>query len=359
MNAQQQSPPAACPVPLPSVHRYVPPDRRGGEASEANDAELHEILGLVEELGHQLAQANNERRVLAEELEALRHVGAPGAMPPEGVGVAPGPRPLSDAENVILGLLTRFREQCALGNGDRELFPTLNLLVKHADAHLTSEQRFLDGCAHPARHIHRREHELFLERLFLFNARVKKRGGRVGGRVPEEFLNFLTAWVRSHIEVKDEAVAPRPGAREAAKEGVLRVLTKLQIFRGLSDQEQEKVLEICHSHLFVDREVIFREGEASQELFVVLRGAIDILVEGARRVCTLKGNEILGEMGVFCHIPRTATAVARERSAVLRISRNDLECLVEREPKLGVVIQRNVIRFLTERLISSNEGRHH
>lgn len=144
---------------------------------------------------------------------------------------------------------------------------------------------------------------------------------------------------------------------EEAKARALTALKKLQLFQGLSPEGQEKVLELCNSYLFFENEVIFREGDPSEEMFVVLGGAVEILVEGTGKIGTLRGNQILGEMGMLCRIARTATAVARERSGVLRIGRKDFDALLDRDPKLGLVILRNVVGFLTERLVRSNEGR--
>lgn len=195
---------------------------------DENDPELQEILGLVEELGRQLSEANEARRLLAEELAESRRERDTGAEQ-AGPGPAPGAagstptssRALGTAEEIIVALLVRFREHCTAGNGERELFPTLNLLVKHADAHFTSEQARMDKISHPARHIHRREHEQFLESMFLFNARLKERGERSGRRVPEEFLSFLTDWVKSHIEVREDPDAPLAQRKEPSKRALV------------------------------------------------------------------------------------------------------------------------------------------
>lgn len=144
---------------------------------------------------------------------------------------------------------------------------------------------------------------------------------------------------------------------DAAKARALAALQKLQIFQGLSNQERERILEICNGYVFFEEEMIFREGDPSNDMFVVLAGSVDIFVAGAGKIGTLKGNEILGEMGMICRISRTATAIARVRSGVLRIGQEDFDALLDREPRIGLTVLRNIVGFLTERLVRSNEGR--
>jgi CRP-like cAMP-binding protein len=53
---------------------------------------------------------------------------------------------------------------------------------------------------------------------------------------------------------------------------------------------------------FRDGEVIFREGDASQAAYVLLRGKVDLIKmggEGDGALATLSAGEMFGEMGIF------------------------------------------------------------
>lgn len=144
---------------------------------------------------------------------------------------------------------------------------------------------------------------------------------------------------------------------EGARARALAALQKLEIFHGLSIEEREKVLEICNGYLFFEDELIFREGDPSQDMFVLLNGAVDITVSGSGKIGTLRANEILGEMGMIGQIPRTATAIVRERAGVLRIGKTEFDALLDREPRIGLTVLRTIVGTLTKRLVRSNEGR--
>ena len=52
------------------------------------------------------------------------------------------------------------------------------------------------------------------------------------------------------------------------------VLRNLPIFGGLSDDELERVSELCEQKTYDSGEYIFREGEPGNRLFIVLDGEV-------------------------------------------------------------------------------------
>ena len=65
-----------------------------------------------------------------------------------------------------------------------------------------------------------------------------------------------------------------------------------------------------------------REGEPGSFACVILEGEVDVFVElpaGPILMATVGRNRIIGELGVFTDMPRTATVVARTYLVVVRI----------------------------------------
>jgi CRP-like cAMP-binding protein len=56
-------------------------------------------------------------------------------------------------------------------------------------------------------------------------------------------------------------------------------------------------------------EVIFKEGDAATEFFVIQRGKVEIRI-GNRLLGTLSDHDIFGEMALIDTAPRSATAIA-------------------------------------------------
>jgi CRP/FNR family cyclic AMP-dependent transcriptional regulator len=78
-------------------------------------------------------------------------------------------------------------------------------------------------------------------------------------------------------------------------------------------------------------DVIFREGDPAEELFVVKSGTVEIRL-GNRLLDTLPERSIFGEMALIDPDARSATAVAATDAAVVPISEKQFLFLVSRTP---------------------------
>jgi sulfate permease, SulP family len=63
----------------------------------------------------------------------------------------------------------------------------------------------------------------------------------------------------------------------------------------------------------------------------------------------------VGEMGIFTEEPRSATVMASEASSLLVLSKNKLDVFMRRNPPIEIIISRNLINTLSERLRKANQ----
>lgn len=86
-------------------------------------------------------------------------------------------------------------------------------------------------------------------------------------------------------------------------------------------------------------EVLFREGDPGEEMFVIQTGVVQITkrVGGVERpIATLGRGEFLGEMAILNAKPRTATAVATEDATCLVIDARRLEQMISKNTEIAV-----------------------
>jgi CRP-like cAMP-binding protein len=96
-------------------------------------------------------------------------------------------------------------------------------------------------------------------------------------------------------------------------------------------------------------EVIFREGDAASEFFVIHSGKVDIRL-GNRLLGTLSDHDIFGEMALIDVTPRSATAVAASDVKLVPVGEKQFLFLVSRTPHFAL----NVMRVLARRLRAQN-----
>lgn len=93
---------------------------------------------------------------------------------------------------------------------------------------------------------------------------------------------------------------------------------------------------------FQQGQVIFREGDKSQEAYFILSGLVEITLNtshGVQSLAKLGGGEIFGEMGMIMDRPRSATATALENTTVETIGENDFEReIIQRSDRLHVYL---------------------
>jgi CRP-like cAMP-binding protein len=98
--------------------------------------------------------------------------------------------------------------------------------------------------------------------------------------------------------------------------------------------------------------VIFVEGQAAGEMYIVRNGTVT-LRRGGEILKTLDPGEIFGEMGLIDHAPRTATAVAGPGCRLTAIDEPALNRLVQKVPGFALELLRLVVRRLRREMARS------
>jgi CRP/FNR family transcriptional regulator, cyclic AMP receptor protein len=96
-------------------------------------------------------------------------------------------------------------------------------------------------------------------------------------------------------------------------------------------------------------DIIFKEGDPAEELFVVKTGSVEIRL-GDRVLDTLPERSIFGEMALIDRGPRSATAVAATDATLVPVGEKQFLFLVSGTPYFAL----NLMRVLVRRLRSSN-----
>ena len=98
-------------------------------------------------------------------------------------------------------------------------------------------------------------------------------------------------------------------------------------------------------------EVIFRQGDAAEELFVIQSGTVEIRL-GNRVLDTLPQLSIFGEMALIDCSPRSATAIAATDVTLVPVGEKQFLFLVGRTPHFAL----NVMRVLAQRLRTTSSA---
>jgi CRP/FNR family transcriptional regulator, cyclic AMP receptor protein len=98
-------------------------------------------------------------------------------------------------------------------------------------------------------------------------------------------------------------------------------------------------------------DIIFKEGDAAQEMFVIQSGKVDVRL-GNRLLATLGAYDIFGEMALIDSAPRSAAAIAATDARLVPVGEKQFLFLVSQTPNFAL----NVMRILARRLRAWNSA---
>lgn len=108
--------------------------------------------------------------------------------------------------------------------------------------------------------------------------------------------------------------------------------------------------------LYKDGEIIVREGDSGDCMYVVQKGRVDVVTQSGNREIVLRSlarNDFFGEMALFERDLRTSTARAVGEARILTVDRRTFLRGISEDPSLAlrmVRIMSHRIKDLTARL---------
>ncbi len=156
------------------------------------------------------------------------------------------------------------------------------------------------------------------------------------------------------MSLETEVALWKPQTSLEGKTDELATLRGIPLFRDLDDVALTRLSKLLHERHYAPNEVVFREGQTGAGMYILERGAVDIvlrLADGSEQcVVSLKAGQFFGELALLEASPRTATAVVRQPTVLLGLFQPDLDQLLDRNAKLGARVVWNLARMTGQRL---------
>jgi CRP/FNR family transcriptional regulator, cyclic AMP receptor protein len=134
------------------------------------------------------------------------------------------------------------------------------------------------------------------------------------------------------------------------------LLETTQLLGALPPDALATLREVATTRAVARNDVLFRQGDAANELFGVIAGRVAILTSSPdgreSLVAVLEEGSLFGELGLFDDGPRSADARALEESELLVIGYEPVRAAIDAHPTLLWVI----VRLLARRLRNTDES---
>ena len=137
------------------------------------------------------------------------------------------------------------------------------------------------------------------------------------------------------------------------------LLKSAGILTDLTEEELQRVFAFFRPHDYRQDEVLFREGDVGEELYIVGVGRVASLIRLAdgtgHQVGEFGPGDFFGEMSIIEKAPRSATCLARQPSTVLVLKAEDFYRLMEEQAGIAIKIMNRMLDATAERSIRSSE----
>jgi CRP-like cAMP-binding protein len=283
-------------------------------------------------------------------------------------------------QGLVLNAITSCQAILSLSPDDRTTLETLELLyMNEASTDLGSTLSEPDDGAGTPRLVQERSNDAPLEALLLTDVVPGSRSIQLGdaepGRVSEIPIESTTTADEDEVlDLRLDRWSPsseRPEDLRAAQAVSLPTSADVKAMsieggreRGVSLRSELAntplfgELEPASLHALIRRvrivtldagQVLFRQGDAANSLYVIVDGAVVPIAEGVprKKLAVLERGEFFGEIGLMTKQPRGATIEALVETKLLAIDRRVLWELIADEPSVA----KSLLRFLRARLI--------
>lgn len=141
-------------------------------------------------------------------------------------------------------------------------------------------------------------------------------------------------------------------------EKLLEHFRDVPLFRGLSDDALLVLFVAAEENIYRSGEVIVKEGQEGEELFLIGKGAVEVVIHfGSTQQTTvgkLKSKDFFGEMCVIEPTTRSATVFATETTFTYSLKSSTLNKIYQIWPEHQTTIMSNLSRGLAERVIQND-----
>jgi CRP-like cAMP-binding protein len=143
---------------------------------------------------------------------------------------------------------------------------------------------------------------------------------------------------------------------------IVNFLKQSDILYQCTPTQLELVANICQEGVFQKDDLIFRENSSSKELYIIVQGEVDILVDPSlvssvdirmenKIIATLRRGQNFGEVALVDEGLRSASACATQNNTrLLIIPRDKLMMLCDTYPQLGYRLMYNLAADLAMKI---------
>ena len=149
----------------------------------------------------------------------------------------------------------------------------------------------------------------------------------------------------------------------------VHLLRDVDILVDLSPEHVKKIVDISIIKTYNTSDIIFKENTTSHELYIILQGMVEILIDpsilgisntettGLKTIATLRVGESFGEVALVDQGLRSASAMCvQDETKLLVVPHKEFDELCRNDYEMGYIVMRNIAGDLSFKLRQTDIG---
>ena len=138
---------------------------------------------------------------------------------------------------------------------------------------------------------------------------------------------------------------------------LIETLRESRFLHDIDAAHLERIAHIAGIREFEPHDVVFREGQPAEHVYLVASGKVSLQIGAARTGCkqivTVGPGEMLGWSTLTDHPNFAATGTAVERTTMIQIDGRRLRAICDSDPPFGYEFTRRTMLALAKRLTAT------
>lgn len=126
----------------------------------------------------------------------------------------------------------------------------------------------------------------------------------------------------------------------------ISLLSQLPLFKDMTDDQLRLIAFGADRRVIAAGQMLFRQGSPAESAYVVVSGSIELNEAGSdgtlKNVLIAGPGALLSELALVTLVERKFTAIAREDTSIIRITRSLFHRLIQEYPAAARIIENRI-----------------
>jgi CRP-like cAMP-binding protein len=126
----------------------------------------------------------------------------------------------------------------------------------------------------------------------------------------------------------------------------IQLFSQLPLFKGMTEDQLRLIAFGADRRVIAAGQMLFRQGSPAESAYVIVSGSLQLSAAGsdgiARTDSVVGPGTLISELALVTLVERKFTAVAREDTSIIRITRTLFHRLIEEYPSAARIIENRI-----------------